>query len=241
MLLLTTFYSEINLQKEQISKSNPAVEAMVVLINTVSVIEKETPGCDYLESFITYLPSISSSIYSLMYSIYMYASSKELHGLHSAIVSIWIYLLDEKHTCVKDIQKRERRRREKERRREKRKSNDYHINLSRLSWFFFRLISKSMVLHLDETGKIHAENTRRDRFIDFTTQLYFLIGQIATYNKLLVAAADGNVSLAKSLNNHLAIFLSDLLDIFFDFSFRSNSTISLIPSNILLTAVKFLI
>lgn len=116
----------------------------------------------------------------------MFANRSDLKGLYAAIVSIWIYLLDEKHEAAKD--------------------------LAKYSWFFFRIIAKSMVLELQETGKINAENTRKGRFSEFMTQLYLLVGQIAAENQKLAKISLG---LARSLNYNLANFLSDLLGIYY--------------------------
>lgn len=48
-----------NMQKEEIVRTNPAVEAMVVLIDTVDQIQKEAAGLEYLESYVTYPFSFS--------------------------------------------------------------------------------------------------------------------------------------------------------------------------------------
>jgi hypothetical protein len=67
-----------------------------------------------------------------------------------------------------------------------------------------------MVLELQEAGKLHAENTRKGRFSEFMTQLYFLVGQLATESQKLTRAS---LNLARSLNNYIAYFLSDIMGI----------------------------
>eukprot|EP00026_Physarum_polycephalum_P000247 Phypoly_transcript_00247.p1 GENE.Phypoly_transcript_00247~~Phypoly_transcript_00247.p1 ORF type:complete len:1883 (+),score=221.77 Phypoly_transcript_00247:138-5651(+) len=154
-------------QKEEIVRSNPAVEAMVALIDTIQTIHDQTAELEYLESYITYV----------------YSSKSDLRGLHSAIVSVWIFLLDSKHERTK--------------------------YLAKFSWFFFRLISKSMVLELQETGKLQAENARKGRFSEFMAQLYLLVGMLAVESQKLTSS----LALARALNANLAYFLSDILDI----------------------------
>jgi len=89
-------------------------------------------------------------------------------------------------------------------------SYDIFIHFAKFSWFFFRLISKSMVLELQETGKLHAENMRKGRFTEFMTQLYFLVGLLATESQNHTRTS---LALARNLNSNLAHFLSDILGI----------------------------
>ena len=67
-----------------------------------------------------------------------------------------------------------------------------------------------MVLELQETGKLNAENTRKGRFSEFMTQLYFLIGLIVNESQ---RHSRTSLLFARALNANVAYFLSDILGI----------------------------
>ena len=68
-----------------------------------------------------------------------------------------------------------------------------------------------MVLELQETGQIQAESTRKGRFTEFMTQLYFLVGMLATESQ---KHSRSSLAFARALNANVAYFLSDILGIY---------------------------
>lgn len=76
---------------------------MISLLDTLQAIHELTADLEYLESYVTYHYLHCIFLLSLMLYSYLYSSQSNLHGLHAAIVSIWIFLLDEKNDCSKDI------------------------------------------------------------------------------------------------------------------------------------------
>ncbi|XP_074836429.1 dedicator of cytokinesis protein 6 isoform X3 [Carettochelys insculpta] len=82
--------------------------------------------------------------------------------------------------------------------------------LLRQAWFFFRLLAKSMALHLHQADRLSAP--RRQRFPGrFTDDIAALVGAVSA--EIASRCHKQDVELAERLNASLAFFLNDLLSL----------------------------
>lgn len=115
---------------------------------------------------------------------YVYTNNPTVHSpLYISLVEQWLYLLEEKDQIT--------------------------TSLDKYSWFFFRLITKSLAIDLHKNKLLTSE--RKARISDsYSKKLVSLIERLTEETK---QQARANLSLARVLNAHIARFLSSLLDL----------------------------
>lgn len=117
---------------------------------------------------------------------YVYTNDpKAPNPLYLSLIQQWLNLLEEKHDCIKD--------------------------LDRYSWFIFRLITKSLTLDLDKSKLLPDSATRKIRLSEICCKKLEMLIEGLTEDLRVQFRA--NLALARSLNTHIAMFLSSLFDI----------------------------